>query len=110
MNEDIAKNLRQGWQQALEAIETVLQERPVAHMREIAHAVDALVRVRDRLIEFDHEQGLSPEARLHLDKINAMLSVIASLEYPLAGLHWQRIEKVRKGLDQMLQESKAVTS
>jgi hypothetical protein len=102
MNEHITKELRDEWSAALDAIEAVLEQRPGKHLEEVSIAVRSLVRMRDRLIELRRTQGLSQEAAAHLHQINAMLSVVASLEYPLAGLRWQRIEQVRDGLAQML--------
>lgn len=108
MDERITKELRGDWRAALDALDTVQRERSGEHMRELSLAVRALVTVRDRLIKLHRDEGLSQEARAHLGEINSMLSVVASLEYPLAGLHWQRVGLVRDGLERMLNESEDV--
>lgn len=102
MDAQLIKELSEEWDQALQALETVLDKRPGEHMAEISEAVRRLIRVRDRLIDMRRTEGLSPEGKEHLCHINAMLSVVASLEYPLAGLRWQRIALVRDGLTKML--------
>lgn len=109
MDAQLANELRSEWEDALSSIETVLDERPGEHMKELSLAVRALVRARDRLIDVRRSEGLSPEGEEHLRSINAMLSVVASLEYPLAGLHWQRIKLVHEGLSQMLGKEQAPT-
>lgn len=109
MNPEIVKELRKEWDDALSAIETVLEERPGEHLKEISQAVISLVRVRDRLIELQRSDRRSGEAARHLHEINAMLSVLGSLEYPLAGLRWKRIELVRDGLAQMLHDSAQIS-
>lgn len=108
MDEGMIRELREMWSEALSAIETVLEERPGKHLEEISQAVCCLVQVRNRLIDVKRAQGLSPEASEHLCQINAMLSVVASLEYPLAGLRWQRVEMVRNGLSQMIESTSHV--
>lgn len=108
MDAQLTKELRSEWQDALKSIETVLDERPGEHLKEISQAMRSLIRIRDRLIDFDRERGLSANAVEHLRQINAMISVVASLEYPLAGLRWQRVELVRDGLAQMLENSSEV--
>lgn len=102
MDSQLIKELRGEWHQALSALETVLDERPGEHIAEISQAVCSLIRVRDKLIDVNRTEGLSTEGKQHLCQTNAMLSVVASLEYPLAGLRWQRVKLVHDGLTQML--------
>jgi hypothetical protein len=105
MDDQTLKELRSEWDDALSAIETALEERPGKHTGDISHAMNDLIRVRDRLIEVQRSPTPSPKAAEHLQQVNSMLSVVASLEYPLAGLRWQRAELVRNGLEKMLKRS-----
>lgn len=102
MDAQLIKELSREWDQALQALETVLDERPGEHVAEISEAVRCLIKARDRLIDVRRTEGLSMEGKDHLCQINAMLSVVASLEYPLAGLRWQRLKLVHDGLTKML--------
>lgn len=105
MDRQTRKELRSEWDDALSAIESVLEDRPGKHVEEISQAVASLVRVRNRLTDVQRNKTPAPEASEHLRQVNAMLSVVASLEYPLAGLHWQRMELVRDGLAEMLERT-----
>jgi len=39
-----------------------------------------------------------------LPRLNQLASVMASLEYPLGGVHWQRIETLRMALGALIRE------
>ena len=110
MDAQLAGRLQQEWNKALSTLEVVLEDRPGELCGDVAEAMHSLVRARDHLIaalRADRE-GAGPESARHLQRINAMLSVVASLEYPLAGLHWDRMTLVRDGLREMLRDAGAV--
>lgn len=90
---------------ALGEIEKVLaRHQPGEVTEQMARALQHLVCVRDHL---DDGEAGDPRAApagngITLPRLNSLLSVLASIEYPLGGIHWKRIEQVRDCLRQSL--------
>lgn len=86
---------------ALEQIEEMLSRRQPGQVSDqCSRAVSFLVRLRERMMEQDQT---APAAPLSLARVNAILSVLAGIEFPLAGVHWKRMEQVRDALRGLLQ-------
>lgn len=97
------RQLNQCLHTALQAVETVLArgEAGTADVsEEFSRAVRALTTLRRHSTGQRRTDGAAgPAARL--DRINALISVMASIEYPLAGIHWPRVRQVCKELRKM---------
>ena len=52
-----------------------------------------VVRMRDDLIS--RLRAGETDVRASLDHVNALVSITASAEMPLQGIHWERIKKTR---------------
>jgi hypothetical protein len=93
-------------QTALQAVEGVLQEKGSLSPHEVSghfsHAVRCVVELRDRIIADANGQGNNLPHSLKLNNVNALISMMASIEYPRVGIQWSRIEEVRDGLKRML--------
>lgn len=88
---------------ALQAVETVLArgEAGTAEVSEgFSHAVRALTTLRRHCAERCRTDGAAGSAS-RLDHVNALISVMAGIEYPLAGIHWPRVRQVREELRKM---------
>lgn len=87
---------------ALSIIERVLERKSAeTEAQDAAEACRALVRMRDGLIEQVRSQRGGASARERLDQVNVLLSMMAAAEYPLSGIHWDRMAKTRDLLKEM---------
>lgn len=87
---------------ALDMLEHTLSHRDENVSENMSKAVRALVKARDDLIDEKRSGHGDPSLPGLLDRINSLISLAASLEYPLAGFHWKRIEEIRDHLQKML--------
>ena len=81
---------------ALRSLDELLADRPPVVYDAIERATVDVVAVRDELIEAaragntDHGDALR--------RVNALLSLIVSAEFPLGGVRWKRIQSARDDL------------
>lgn len=88
---------------ALEVIERVLAEKSSkTEFRDTAETARCIVRMRDHLIGQVRAGNSPPEAREKLDRVNVLLSMAGAAEYPLSGIHWERMKKTRDLLQEMI--------
>jgi hypothetical protein len=92
---------------AIKALDRALHDRPDRLYDDVAEAVRCLVRFRDELIERQRSNG-DAESRSRLRRANAILSMAVGGEYPVAGLHRERLQKVREALDKLRREAQSV--
>lgn len=86
---------------ALEACEDTLSHRDENVSENMSEAVSALVNLRDLLIDEKRAGDAAPSLPGLLDHTNGLISLAASIEYPLAGFQWKRIEEIRDALTTM---------
>jgi len=92
-------------QEALAACERLLdKQNPATSYEPIAEMSRCLVRLRDELIR-EQRAGASVGARL--DRVNSIVSLATSSEYPLVGVRWERVRLLRDCLRALLQEMQA---
>ena len=70
-------------------------------------AVRSVVHLRNG-ITAANRAGTALPGTPSLDHVNALISLMAGIEYPLAGIHWSRIQRVRDDLTQMLAAQQVV--
>jgi hypothetical protein len=87
---------------ALDMLKYTLSHRGEHVSENMSKAVRALVNLRDQLIDDKRSGHGDPSLPGLLDHTNSLISLAASLEYPLAGFHWKRIEEIRDHLQKML--------
>lgn len=86
----------QAAREGLALIDAVLAARPQKDDHKLSHATEALCTYRDHLIEVaDEGGGRSRERLMHL---NAVLSVVAAMHFPLGDIPWDELEKARDWL------------
>ncbi len=93
MSDDAA--LKEEYRRATAALERALHLPPLQVSREADIAERAIVRARDQLILRLHqnaEQADTSQWRETLNQVNAALSLIISLEYPIGGVPRESIE------------------
>ncbi|NEX61004.1 hypothetical protein [Noviherbaspirillum galbum] len=64
-------------------------------------ALDAAIAARNRLIALARDVDGDEKAAACLPAVNALLSMMSSIEYPLEGLHLQRMQTVRQELQRL---------
>ena len=85
----------------LHALEAVQPEQASSAMKSLAAPAQQLTRLRNDVIAMQRGgAALAPQDLL--PRLNQLVSVMASLEYPLAGIHWKRIEGLRKALRSLM--------
>jgi hypothetical protein len=90
-------------QHALDVLGDALQRPPGELKAEVDDAERAVVRLRDELIE-RYRANPEPRTRSSLDKVNAALSVIVGLEYPMGGIQRKMLEQAESALRDALNE------
>lgn len=106
MDQALREELRQDLRSALQRIDTLLEEeeqRELEHISEqFSCLVGALVKLRNHVTQANR-QGIHVPELPSLEEINAMISVMASVEYPRVGIQWPRIQQIREILGEMMQ-------
>jgi hypothetical protein len=95
---------RQSAEKALAAIDRVVEERPQSAQPVCLALTHTVVRLRDELIAEQRRAGGSDVSR-HLEHTNALLSLVFSIQYPLEGVHSEKLKQARKALAKLMQEA-----
>lgn len=95
----IPETARETAEAALRRLDRILAERPAEVHADLAAAVRGVIALRDALIHHRRATGAAGES---LEQANRLVSLAVSAEFPIAGLHWDRIEATRDGLRQVL--------
>lgn len=105
MDQALRSELRQDLRDALDRVDTMLEEDEVRELDHVSEQfsclMGSLVKLRNHLIQANRDGIHVPELP-SLEEVNAMISVVASVEYPRVGIHWPRIRRLRDGLDEMI--------
>ncbi|WP_431271816.1 hypothetical protein [Dankookia sp. P2] len=95
----IAPETRQAAGAALRRLDRLLAERPHEVHEDLSEAVRGIVCIRDDLIQRVRADG---DGKDQLDRVNQLVSIAVGAEFPVTGLHWERVEKTRDGLRALL--------
>ncbi|WP_139257625.1 hypothetical protein [Natronohydrobacter thiooxidans] len=71
---------------------------------EMSHAISHVIALRNRMLEAYRDGAL---ARDLLDRANALTSLAYGTEFPLAGVHADRIEQTCQALNELLEAASA---
>jgi hypothetical protein len=88
---------------ACAAFDAIVGRRPDVTHESLAAAVRLIVALRDSLVDERRSGRFDPGRQELLDRVNAVLSLAASAEFPLAGVRWERILAIRKEMHALLQ-------
>jgi formate-dependent nitrite reductase membrane component NrfD len=92
-------------QQAVDRLKQALHEPPSCLGKDVDAVEQIVTQLRDRLIHRLRQTGSSPEAtrwQTALERINAALSLIVGVEYPIAGIQRTAIAQASATLAQVL--------
>jgi hypothetical protein len=98
----IGQEARQAAEAALRRLDRILAERPREVHEDLSDAVRDIVALRDDLIRSLRSGQAGPGMRDRLDHANRLVSVAIGAEFPVTGLHWERIETTRGLLRKLL--------
>jgi hypothetical protein len=90
---------------ALRGIDEALSKKPKKDGRALTEATAMLCLYRDALIEASRSGR--PQDRERLSHINAILSVVAGVRFPLGNAPWEELEKARGWLSDLLETAPA---
>jgi hypothetical protein len=95
-------SIRESAQNAFDAIDRVLAERPQSVQPVCLAVTHSLVRLRDALIA---EQRANRAVSAQLVHTNALLSLVFSIQYPLEGVHSEKLKQARDALARVVAEA-----
>ena len=89
--------------EALRILDQLMDEKPreEVHQR-MSEVVRLLVRWRDDLIARRRSGEDGPELREGLDRVNGVVSFAFGAQFPVVGVKWERIERTRDSLREVL--------
>ncbi len=98
--------LNQDCRAAIAALERAIQAPPLRAMQEADLAEREVVRARDAVIERLRRNQDAEAGHLHaiLDQLNAVLSLVVGIEYPMSGVQRQLMEHARDALKRLAGE------
>lgn len=83
---------------ACKAFDAIVAARPEVTHDRLAAAVRLIVSMRNALVN-ERRSGRFDSGRQELlDRVNAILSLATSAEFPLAGVRWERIVAIRQAM------------
>ena len=85
--------------EAIDRLQTVLDRGAEVRHAEIQAAALSVIAFRDRAIEKRREGSASDDC---LDRANALVSLAYGAEFPLSGLHFNRIAETCEGMRNLL--------
>lgn len=81
---------------ALAALDTVLARKPERDDHTLSEAAAELTTFRDAIIAEQRRGGIrSADERRHLAHLNAVLSVVLGVHFPLGETPWDELQKAR---------------
>lgn len=93
--------------EALATLERLVREKPAEPFPALSDVMRRLVATRDALIarrRTEHEAGTTSDVSTRLTGLNAVISVVAGAQFPMAGIKRDRIEKAREALARWLEQ------
>ena len=93
---------------ALAQIDRVLAGRSKKDDHALSQATVNLAKLRDGLTAAWRAHGISPAQRKQLDHVNAVITIVLAIHYPLGGIPWPDLEKARAWLADIVQAGEPV--
>lgn len=94
-----------GWRacggEALRLVDEILAARPKTDGHKLTEATQRLCLYRDGLIERAGPGGA--DERRDLEHLNAVLSIVAGVHFPLGGVPWNELEGARGWLAELVE-------
>ena len=88
---------------ALQHIDQVLAKRPHKDDHALSQATVCLAEFRDGLVAQWRRAGIGATQRLQLEHVNAVITVVLGIHFPLGDVPWPELEKARDWLAEAVQ-------
>ena len=92
---------------ALGHIDQVLADRPAKNDHALSAATICLGQMRDAAVAERRTHGLEPDRSRQLAYINAVITVVLAIHFPLGDVPWSELEKARGWLADVMQGESA---
>ena len=102
MTSDPPRSVLAQGEQALRALDKVLQDEPVKVGPDFSAAIAELTALRERMIGRLRQAGSDPGDVPELERLNGVLTVVISGHYPLGQVPWPMVESGREALAALL--------
>ena len=93
---------------ALAHIDEALGDKPQKNDHALSHATMCLAEFRDRLTAEWREKGLSSAQRRQLSHVNAIITVVLGVHFPLGEIPWDELQKARDWLAEAVHDDEPV--
>ena len=90
-------------QRALEHIDAVLRSKPDKDDHALSHATMCLSAFRNQIVAEWREQGLSAARYKQLQHVNAVITIVLAIHFPLGEVPWAELQHARDWLADILQ-------
>ncbi len=90
--------------QALALIDTALRDQPHKNDHVLSQATMQLAQFRDGLTAKRREGGLGAHEQKQLAHVNAVITIVLGIHFPLGEVPWEELEKARGWLDEVVRE------
>jgi hypothetical protein len=90
---------------ALAEVDKALAAKPRADGHALSAAAHNLSLLRDSIAARQRELGPTPDSRRRLEHVNAVISVVLGVHFPLGDLPWDELEKARDWLARLADEA-----
>ena len=95
--------------EALGHIDQVLQERPARNDHALSAATVCLGELRDAMVAEWRARGIDADQRKRLTHVNAVITVVLGIHFPLGDVPWAELEKARVWLAEIAQAEHAAS-
>ena len=92
---------------ALAHTKRVLEQRPHKDDDELTYATQCLARFREELIGVQRHAGAEAKDGDRLSRLNAIISVVMAMHFPLGNPPWTEFEKTQVWLQDLVEEIEA---
>jgi hypothetical protein len=89
---------------ALAQLGKALAAQPRVDGHALSAAAHSLSRLRDSIAVRQREVGQTPDSRRRLKHVNAVISVVLGVHFPLGSVPWDELEKARGWLATLADE------
>ena len=89
---------------ALAHLDRVLDQRPKKDDHELTHATRCLAEFRESLIRTRGAEGASDDDHKRLARLNAIISVVMGMHFPIGNAPWGELEKAYGWLKDLVEE------
>lgn len=94
--------------QALKHIDQAIAERPSKNDLVLSQATMCLAEFRDRIVADGRANGLRPAQRKQLAHLNAVITIVLGVHFPLGEIPWPELNKARDWLAEIVDADELV--